>query len=191
MKASRTNLKLGAGLLALVALSGWLGVAPAVRDAERTAEAIRENRESLARSESKIRDIKALANTLTDARVFAASHTRPIAERDISTLMHEISDFLTSMRVTSHELKQDAAIERDGVLITPLNLVMQASYDDLRRLLDRVDAGEHLVRIARIQAELPRGAPPGSPVLNIEVSFESIAPRPRSSLANAAAGGTP
>ena len=176
MKTDGRSIKFGAGLVALVALAVWGGVLPANRAADRLESQIRDARVSALRAETRAQDVRTLADTLTTARVFAASNTKASADPDVSSLMHDIGDLLSEMSVSTHEMKQDRAVERDGVRVTPVNLVMHATYPSLVRLLDHIERGDRLVRIARVQAGLPRGAEPGSGMLLIEVDLESIAP---------------
>ncbi len=176
MRGVGATVKLGAGLLALGAGTVWLGVMPELRESRRIESDIRTAQTTLNRTQSRAQDIRGLADTLGEARVFAASHTKELVEGDISLLMHEIGGFLTTLDVTSHEMKQDRGVERNGVLVTPVTLTMTAGYNDLRRLLLHIEEGGRLVRIARVQVSMPRGAQPGANALMIEVDFESISP---------------
>jgi hypothetical protein len=186
MTGARATLKLGAGLIALGAATVWLGVLPELRTARLIEAKVRAARSSVDHSYTRAQDIKSLADTLGEARVFAASRTKELVQGDISLLMHDIGGFLTTLDVTSHEMKQDRSEERNGVLVTPVTLTMSAGFNDLRQLLTHIEDGERLVRIARVQAGLPRGAQPGSGPLQIEIQFESISPLgPRPTLADA------
>src|SRR5690606_28752595 len=118
-------LKLGLGLAGVLAAAGWLGVAPALRDASATRDKIAAARGALDRSHTKARDIRALADTLDEARAFADANAKPLVDLDISAVMHDIGRFLTALRVTTHQMTQDRAVERSGVLVTPITLVMQ------------------------------------------------------------------
>lgn len=176
MTLDARSIKFGAGLVALVAAAVWGGVLPANHRAERLESQIRDARLAALRAEARAQDVRTLADTLTTARAFAASNTKATADPDVSSLMHDIGDLLSRLNVTTHEMKQDRAVERDGVRVTPITLVMHASYPSLVQLLDHIERGERLVRIARVQAGLPRGASPGADSLLIEVDLESIAP---------------
>lgn len=192
MSGAGTTLKLGAGLIALGAATVWLGVLPELRAARLIEAKVESARNSVDRSHTRAQDIKGLADTLGEARVFAASRTKELVQGDISLLMHHIGGFLTTLNVISHEMKQDRSEERNGVLVTPVTLTMSAGFTDLRQLLTHIEKGERLVRIARVQIDLPRGAQPGSHRLQIEVQFESISPLgPRPTLANASEEGRP
>ncbi len=176
MRGAGATLKLGAGLLALTAAAVWLGVMPELRDAQKIEADIRTAESTLSRTQTRAQDIRGLADTLGEARVFSASRTKELVEGDISLLMHDIGGFLTTLNVSSHEMKQDRGVERNGVLVTPVTLTMTAGFNDLRRLLMHIEEGDRLVRIARVQVGMPRGAQPGSGALLIEVDFESISP---------------
>jgi hypothetical protein len=192
MNGSGATIKLGAGLIALGAATVWLGVLPELRTARLIEAKVESARNSIDRSQTRAQDIKVLADTLGEARVFAASRTKELVQGDISLLMHDIGGFLTTLNVSSHEMKQDRSEERNGVLVTPVTLTMSAGFSDLRQLLTHIEQGERLVRIARVQIGLPRGAQPGSSPLQIEVQFESISPlTPRPTLANASEEGRP
>lgn len=189
MSGAGLHLKRAIGLVALLAAAAWLGVLPSLREARALKTRIAAARASLELFESKADDIRSLADTLTEARVFAASHTKPIQDLDVSALMSDIGRFLTTISVTSHEMKQDRTVERDGVRVTPVTLTMRATFLDLAKLLDHLERSERLMRIARVQVDLPRGAAPGSPTLLIEVDIESISPLGAPKTTYAAAGG--
>src|SRR5690606_4884257 len=113
----------------------WLGVAPAMRKAESLKRRIEAAHGTIVRSNTRAQDIRGLADTLAHAREFSLVHTKELVEGDISVLMHDISGFLTTLHVTSHEMKQDRSEERHGVLVTPVTLTMRAAFPDLTRLL--------------------------------------------------------
>ncbi|MGP1310431.1 MAG: GspMb/PilO family protein [Phycisphaerales bacterium] len=187
------SIKLGAGMLVLGAVVVWIGVLPAVKRAEKHEQRILTAKHTIMRTESRAEDIRALADTLTAAREYAAKHTKAISDQDASLLMHDIGRLLTELNVTSHQMTQDRPVERDGARVTPVTLTMQADYPTLVSLLDTIGRGDNLVRVVKLNVNLPRGAQAGAQALEIEAQFEAIAAirKPGGVMASAEEGAAP
>ena len=192
MKTAPASLKLGVGLVALLTAGVWLGASPTANRAASLRERIAQTAQDLHHSKNTARDIRNMADTLEEARVFAARSTKPLATGDeTATLVYELSSFVRALEIAKHELRQERARVEDGVRITPLVLTMDGSYPDVVAVIDRVHSLDRLLRISRLSIDLPRGGAPGSKTLQIEIVIEAMSREgAQPAVASASEGGT-
>lgn len=175
MKTTPANLKLGIGLIALITAGVWIGASPTANRAASLRERIARTSQDLQHSKNTAGDIRNMADTLEEARGFAARSTKPLATGDeTATLVYELSSFVRALEIAKHELRQERARVEDGVRVTPLVLTMEGSYPDVVAVIDRVHSLDRLLRVSRLSIDLPRGGAPGSKTLQIEIVIEAM-----------------
>lgn len=175
MKPTAGNLKLGAGLAALIGAGVWFAGSPATNRASILRERIDRTRNELRVSQDSVRDIRTMADTLEQARVFAASSTKPLTHTDeTSTLVYEISSFVRTLGIVQHELRQERSRVEEGVRVTPVVLTMESSYPDVLAVIERINTLDRLLRVSRLSIDLPRGSMPGATSLQVEIVIEAM-----------------